>query len=79
MEALGRIIDPTVWAQESLEVAVNTTYPYIAKTKVLDQDYTMLTYETSKKRITLAGYRLANWAISIFKRQQPLFGEYFKK
>ena len=71
VEALAENIDPVTWAQESLEVAVNTTYPHIAKTGVLDMEYTMQTYETARKRITLAGYRLANWAISIFKRAQP--------
>ena len=68
VEELSKIIDPVVWAQESLEIAVNTTYPHIAKTNSLDKDYTMLTYETSRKRITLAGFRLARWAVSIFGR-----------
>jgi hypothetical protein len=30
------------------------------------EEYTNLVYETSRKRITLAGYRLANFAMSIF-------------
>lgn len=64
---MGKIIDPAVWAQESFRIAQNTTYPYILTTNKLNSEYTNLVYETCKKRITLAGYRLANYAISIFK------------
>ena len=32
------------------------------------EEYTNLVYETSRKRITLAGYRLANFAMSIFSQ-----------
>jgi hypothetical protein len=56
-----------VWAQESFLIAQNTTYPFISKTNKLDTSYNTLTYETSKKRITLAGYRLANYVIDIYK------------
>lgn len=31
-----------------------------------DSDYVKLVYETSRKRITLAGYRLANFVIDIY-------------
>ncbi len=67
VEELGKIIDPLVWAQESFLIAQNTTYPFIAKTNKLDSAYNTLAYETSKKRITLAGYRLANYVIDIYK------------
>ena len=30
------------------------------------EEYTSLVYETSRKRITLAGYRLANFVIDIY-------------
>jgi hypothetical protein len=56
-----------VWAQESFLIAQNTTYPFIGKTNKLDDAYNALAYETSKKRITLAGYRLANYVIDIYK------------
>lgn len=34
----------------------------------ITQEYSDLAYETSKKRITLAGYRLANIAINIYEK-----------
>lgn len=65
-----------VWAQESFLYAQNTTYPYIMTTNKLNDAYTSLAYQTSKKRITLAGYRLANFVINLYKnapgREQPL-------
>jgi hypothetical protein len=67
VEQLGLIIDPLVWAQESFLYAQNTTYPYIYTTNKLSDAYNTLVYETSKKRITLAGYRLANYIIDIYK------------
>lgn len=67
VEELGKIINPLVWAQESFLIAQNTTYPFIGKTNKLDDAYNTLAYETSKKRITLAGYRLANYVIDIYK------------
>jgi len=67
VEDLGKIIDPAVWAQESFRIAQNTTYPYILNTSKLNDAYNIQTYQTSRKRITLAGYRLANYAISIYK------------
>lgn len=73
VEGLGQIIDPLVWAQESFLVAQNTTYPFILTTNKLNEEYTVLTYETSKKRITLAGYRLANYIMDIYKASKPSF------
>lgn len=67
MKQLGEIIDPLVWAQESFLIAVNTTYPHLAKTNVITDEYSTLTYETAKKRITLAGFRLANYIKDIYK------------
>jgi hypothetical protein len=58
-----------VWAQESFLIAQNTTYPFIATTNKLTDDYINLTYETSKKRITLAGFRLANYIKDIYKEK----------
>jgi polyphosphate kinase 2 (PPK2 family) len=72
VEELGKNIDPLVWAQESFRIAQNTTYPFIATTNKLDAAYNTLTYETSKKRITLAGYRLANYILEIYKTAQPI-------
>jgi hypothetical protein len=36
------------------------------KTNRANEEYTNLVYETSKKQITMAGYRLANVVIDIF-------------
>lgn len=33
---------------------------------VATEEYTNLVYETSKRRITLAGYRLANFVLSVY-------------
>jgi hypothetical protein len=65
---LGEIIDPYVWAQESYLIAQNTTYPYVYTTNKANDEYIKLTYETSKKRITLAGFRLANYIKDIYKK-----------
>jgi hypothetical protein len=67
VEELGKIIDPLVWAQESFRFAQNTTYPHILTTNKITDAYSMLTYETAKKRITLAGYRLASYVINLYK------------
>lgn len=67
MKQLGEIIDPLVWAQESFLIAVNTTYPHLAKTNIITDEYSTLVYETAKKRITLAGFRLANYIKDIYK------------
>ncbi|XP_031505811.1 nuclease P1-like [Nymphaea colorata] len=53
--------------EESFLIAQNTTYPYVATTNKLNDEYIHLTYETSKKRITLAGFRLANYIKDIYK------------
>jgi hypothetical protein len=47
--------------------AINTTYPHISTTNHITDEYSTLTYETSKKRITLAGYRLANYIKDLYK------------
>ena len=67
VEDLGKNIDPAVWAQESFRIAQNTTYPFILETNQLNDQYNSMTYETSKKRITLAGYRLANYVVDLYK------------
>lgn len=67
VETLAKIIDPLVWAQESFLIAQNTTYPHILTSNQATQAYNQQTYETSKKRITLAGYRLANYVIDLYK------------
>jgi hypothetical protein len=36
-------------------------------TNKLNEAYNTQTYETAKKRITLAGYRLANYVVDIYK------------
>lgn len=83
VEELGRIIDPLVWAQESFNYAVNTTYPHIFGTNKINEAYNTLTYETARKRITLAGYRLANYIIDLYKaapgRQRTLEIESLKE
>ncbi len=68
VEELAKNIDPSHWATESFEIAKNTTYPRMQATNTADEEYTQLVYETSKKRITLAGYRLANFVIDIYEQ-----------
>lgn len=48
------------------------------KSNVATEEYTNLVYETSRKRITLAGYRLANFVISIFGQQNATNSDSFK-
>jgi hypothetical protein len=48
-------------------VAQNTTYPFMMTKSDADEAYTNLVYETSRQRITLAGYRLANFVIDIYE------------
>jgi hypothetical protein len=47
-------------------VAQNTTYPFMMTNNEATEEYTNLVYETSRKRITLAGYRLASFVIDIY-------------
>lgn len=56
-------------------IAQNTTYPFMMKGNRATEEYTNLVYETSRKRITLAGYRLANFAMSIFSSNSTIKGE----
>jgi hypothetical protein len=75
VEELGKNIDPAEWAKESFLIAQNTTYPFMMKTNKATEEYTNLVYETSRKRITLAGYRLANFVISIFSQNSSVKSE----
>lgn len=47
------------------------------KTNIANEDYTNMVHETSKRRITLAGYRLANFVIDIYN-QNKTTEEFFK-
>ena len=58
---------------ESLRICQNFTYPYLADTDQLDEAYTAEAYEVSKKRITLAGYRIANTVMSIYENNPITF------
>lgn len=53
---------------ESYRYAQNTTYPHMFTSSAISQAYSDLAYETSKKRITLAGYRIANLVIKIYEK-----------
>lgn len=68
IEKLAENIDPWVWAMESYRLAQNTTYPPMFKSNKISQAYSDDTFETAKKRITLAGYRIANLVVSIFEK-----------
>jgi hypothetical protein len=59
-----------IWAKESFLIAQNTTYPFMMNSNEATEEYTSLVYETSRKRITLAGYRLANFVIDVFDPSQ---------
>lgn len=72
VEQDAKEIDPLVWMKESFLIAQNTTYPFVMKTNIANEEYTNLVYETSKKRITLAGYRIANIVMNIFNPKSTL-------
>ena len=65
---MAKNLDPSVWAMESLRFAQNTTYPFVENTNKVDEQYSQLAYETSKKRVVLAGYRIANLVIAIYEK-----------
>ena len=54
------MLDPAVWATESLLFSQNSTYPHVQKSNKFDEKYISETYEICKKRILIGGYRLAN-------------------
>lgn len=68
VEGLGQELNPMVWAYESFEFARNVTYPHFLTTNKVTEEYVALAYETCKKRIALAGYRLANLVIDIYEK-----------
>lgn len=39
VEELSQILDPSVWAFESMRIAQNTTYPAMFTTKVISSEY----------------------------------------
>ena len=43
------------------------------ETNIIDKNYSDLVYETSKKRIVLAGYRIANLVIKIYEENEFRF------
>jgi hypothetical protein len=69
VEGLAKNIDPREWAFESYRFAQNSTYPLLATTNRITKEYSDNTYAISKKRITLAGYRLANLVIDIYEKK----------
>lgn len=76
IEEEGKQIEPSYWAKESFYVAQNTTYPHLAYSNEADENYTSLVYETSRQRITLGGYRLANFIIDIYDSNSTLNEEF---
>ena len=44
VEELGKIIDPAVWAMESLMFARNTTYPFVEHTNQITSEYSDITF-----------------------------------
>jgi hypothetical protein len=52
---------------ESYRLAENTTYPLMFTSNKITNEYSDNAYTLSKKRITLAGYRLANLVIKIYE------------
>ena len=66
IEELGKELDPSVWAYESFRIAQNTTYPPMFTSNEITPEYQKLTTEASRKRVALAGFRLANLVISIY-------------
>lgn len=79
IEEIAKNLDPFEWAKESLELSQNTTYPKMAETNVIDQEYTDMTFAAAKKRVVLAGYRIANTVISIYENNTYEFPNEYSK
>ena len=54
------------WTIESFDAAVKDIYSYVKKTNTATSDWTVQIYELCRKRIALAGYRLAKMISSIY-------------
>ncbi len=52
-------LDPTVWATESHQLAVDAAYPGLTSGQVPDDAYLERARDISRQRLVLAGYRLA--------------------
>ena len=60
-------LDPANWASESYNLALSTVYPLMFKTNQISKEYESTAYETCRRQVTLAGYRLANLVIDIYE------------
>lgn len=56
----ARELDPWSWVQESYQLAIQYAYANIQPNGIPNQTYVKIAQETIKKRLALAGYRLAN-------------------
>ncbi|MGE0495509.1 MAG: S1/P1 nuclease [Vulcanimicrobiota bacterium] len=61
------IVDPRAWADESYQLARDVVYKDLNPGDVLSNDYVNKARDTSKKRMTLAGYRLADFLNRVFE------------
>ena len=66
ISGLAQNLDPTVWAKESFRIAQNTTYPPMFSSNEITPEYQATTIKACRKRVTLAGYRMANLIKSIY-------------
>ncbi|MCA9796667.1 MAG: S1/P1 nuclease [Candidatus Eremiobacteraeota bacterium] len=60
------VVDPRAWADESHDLATDVVYKDLHPGDVLSNEYISRARQTSKKRMTLAGYRLADFLNRVF-------------
>jgi len=63
---LPKILSANIWSMESYQEAVDIIYPFVQGHKVVTEDWASQVALLSKRKIALAGYRLANMISSIF-------------
>lgn len=64
-------LDPHDWAMESYALAVSVTYKNITEGSAPSASYTEEAQKLSRKRLALAGYRLANVLNTLFVAEAP--------
>jgi len=64
-------LDPQEWVMESFSLARNVTYKNITEGSAPSQAYTEATQRLARKRLALAGYRLAGVLNTLFVPEAP--------
>jgi len=63
---LPKILNPNTWSLESYQEAVTTIYPFVQNHKAVTGDWANQVALLTRRKIALAGYRLANMISSVF-------------